>query len=112
VGLSGGNSGRSLESAYFSGHLFSVLGHFGSIFALIGQFRPFLRPDFPVWDTFSNSRYGILAPRKRPCTIAHPRTVFKRANWAPKLAVFIFVDLGLKALVSFGPIGGWYSREV
>jgi hypothetical protein len=36
--------------------------------------------------------------------MAHPKTVLKRANWAPEVAVFYFVDLGIKALVSFGPI--------
>jgi hypothetical protein len=83
---------------YLRGHFLS----FRAIFHSFGRFRQFSGTDFPILMIFPTSTHGILAPRKRPCTIAHAETVFKRANWAPQLTVFIFVDLGIKALVSLG----------
>jgi hypothetical protein len=44
--------------------------------------------------------------------MTHQESIVKRANWAPKLNVLIFVDLGLKPLVSFGQIVLEYSQEV
>jgi hypothetical protein len=40
---------------WFVGALFPVSVHFGSIFALIGQFRPVFRSDFPFFLFFSTS---------------------------------------------------------
>jgi hypothetical protein len=70
--------GRRLQTPYFTEHLFSVLGHFGSIFALIGQFRPFFGAHFPSLPTFTVSPHGILARRIAPCTIAHPKQRLKQ----------------------------------
>jgi hypothetical protein len=40
---------------------------------------------FPFFDVFESSSDGILANENRSCTIAHPETLLKRANWAPQL---------------------------
>ena len=82
------------------------------IFEDFGGFREFSGVVFPLFAVFSISRYGILAPRPRGCTIAHRQKVFKRANWASELTVLFFVDLGLKSLVLFGRIVCEYSQEV
>jgi hypothetical protein len=81
------------------------LGHFG-------QFQPFLGRDFPFFDFFPTSTHGILANENPSCTIAHPKTLLKPRNWAPKVATFYFVDLGIKALVSFSPMMCEYSQTV
>jgi hypothetical protein len=44
---------------------------FWSIFACFGQFRFIFRADFSLFGTFPISRYGILAQKMRPCTLAH-----------------------------------------
>jgi hypothetical protein len=86
--------------------------YFLAFFDSFRRFSIFWGADFPVCITFSSPRYGILAPRKRPCTIGHRKRVLKRANWAPKVAVFIFVDLGIKPLVLFTRIVLEYLQQV
>jgi hypothetical protein len=61
---------------------------------------------------FPTSKHGILDPRSQPCVVAHRQQELKPRNWAPKLAVFIFVDLGLKPLVSLGLILLEYCWEL
>jgi hypothetical protein len=97
------------QECLFLGAVFST---FGPIFHQFSQFRGFLDPIFPVFVIFRSWAHGILARKIAPCTIAHRKTLLKRANWAPQLAVFIFVYLELKPLVSLGPIVGEYGREV
>jgi hypothetical protein len=85
VGLLAGCIWSCQFQRYFSKRLFDGATFYdsGVLSTSFAQNDHFLDPDFLIWDTFSNSRYGILARRKRPCTIAHPETVLKRANWAP-----------------------------
>jgi hypothetical protein len=69
---------------------------FRSIFAVFGPFRGFSGPDFPVIDTFPTLNDGILARRRGGCVSAQSKKVLKPRNWAPKVAVFYFVYLGIK----------------
>jgi hypothetical protein len=45
-------------------------------------------------------------------TIAHRQQELKPRNWAPKVTVFNFVDLGSKPFVSLGLIVFEYSQEL
>jgi hypothetical protein len=92
----------------FDGPLFQ----FCVIFDPFCRKSPFLRPDFSIFDSFSIPEHGILANRTRGCTIAHRQQELKPRNWAPEVAVFYFVDLGVKALVSLGPVVIEYSRDI
>jgi hypothetical protein len=85
---------------------------FWADFHPFSQFRGFLDPIFLFFAVFSIPRCGILDPRSQPCVVAHPEQELKRANWAPKVTIFIFVYLGIKPLVSFSPIRVKYWREV
>jgi hypothetical protein len=85
---------------------------FRPIFTRLGRFWEFSGAIFPVFVIFRTWAHGILANQTRGRTIAHRQQELKPRNWAPKLTVFYFVYLGLKPLVSFGPIGVKYSREV
>jgi hypothetical protein len=44
--------------------------------------------------------------------MTHQESIVKRANWAPKVAVFIFVDLGLKHKPCLTRIVCEYLRRV
>jgi hypothetical protein len=69
---------------YFTGLIFQDLVHFCPFF----RFSSFFGPDFSFFHFFSIFRYGILARRSRPCVVAHPETIVKRANWAPEVTGF------------------------
>ena len=66
---------RNLSKSLLDGAPFSRFWPFSTCF---GQFRPFLRPDFPIFGIFRGPRDGILARKSRPCTIAHRRMVLKQ----------------------------------
>jgi hypothetical protein len=55
--------------------------HFWAIFTRFGQFWSIFGVDFSVFLFFSTFRYGILAPRTRPCTIGHRKQVLRYNVW-------------------------------
>jgi hypothetical protein len=69
------------EFCLFQGGPFSS---FWAIFAGLGQFWSIFGVHFSFFHFFSIFRYGILAPRTRPCTIGHRKTVL-RYNVCPRL---------------------------
>jgi hypothetical protein len=93
----GGIFTSAFENPYFTGLIFDDSGRFRPVLVIFDNFRG----PFPFFDVSSTLSDGILAPRKRPCTIAHRKQSLKPRNWAPKLTVFIFVYLGLNALFSW-----------
>jgi hypothetical protein len=94
----------AISRGHFS-NFSAVLDGFGSFWSIFGR-------HFSLFRFFWIFRYGILARRIAPCTIGHRKRVLKRANWAPKVATFHFVDLGIKPLVLFTRIVFECSRDI
>jgi hypothetical protein len=60
---------------------------FSTIFDRFWRFLTFSGADFSGFVVFSIFGDGILANRTRGCTIAHPETIVKPRNWAPKVTI-------------------------
>jgi hypothetical protein len=88
---------------------FSCFGPFSICF---GQFRRFSEAIFPFFAFFPTSTPVFPSNESRGRTIAHRQQELKPRNWPPQLAVFIFVYLGVKALVSFGLMVFEYSQDM
>ena len=80
------NLERRLKSPYLAEGLLVIFCPFLAILVIFDHFRSFLAPHFPSFVFFRVFSDGILARRRGPCTIGHPRIVL-RQGVCPQCAV-------------------------